>query len=185
MSEVRLTNQKLKQFRNDIQITSNVRELLIEEGGESLIKISDIKKLFVECGGSPFNYLFRYNEGNYGREGWETSDNPENFYSYYDNDKSIDKLDESELSEKMINDCLNMMNYPSIGNTIFDRIIDTKFRNDKLSETYIPFSLVMNLFFIETGVNYYIVGCKDDIDEIYNVELKWLNYFENDTIQST
>ena len=29
---------------NDIQITSNVRELLIEEGGESLIKISDIKK---------------------------------------------------------------------------------------------------------------------------------------------
>jgi hypothetical protein len=181
MSEVKVTNQLLKQFRNDVEITSNVRELLIEEGGESLIKVSNIKKLFVECGGSPFNYLLRYNDGRYGREGWETSDSPENFYSYYDDDKSIERLDESDLSEKMINDCLNMMNYPSIGNTIFERISDTKFRNDKLSETYIPFSTVLNLFFIETDGDYYIVGCKDDIDEIYNVELRWLlDYFEKE-----
>ena len=180
MSEIKITNQMLKQFKNDVQITSNVRELLIERDGEFLIKVSDIKKLFVECGGSPFSYLLKYNEGRYGLEGWETSDSPENFYSYYDNDKSIKKLDESELSEKMINDCLNMMNYPSIGNTIFERISDTKFRNGKLLETYIPFSLVLNLFFIETNGNYYIVGCKDDIDEIYNVELRWLDYFEKE-----
>ena len=180
MNEVKVTNQLLKQFRNDVQITSNVRELLIEEGGESLIKVSDIKKLFVECGGSPFDYLLTYSDGRYGREGWETSHSPENFYSYYDDDDSVIGLDESELSEKLINDCLNMMNYPSIGNTIFERISDTKFRNDKLSETYIPFSLVLNLFFIETNGDYYIVGCKDDIDEIYNVELRWLDYFENE-----
>ena len=175
MSELKIT----KQFRDGVKITSNVRELLIEEEGESLIKVSDIKKLFVECGGSPFDYLLTYNNGRYGREGWETSDSPENFYSYFSDDKSIEGLDESELSEKMINDCLNMMNYPSIGNTIFERISDTKFRNDKLSETYIPFSLVLNLFFIETD-SYYIVGCKDDIDEIYSVELRWLDYFEKE-----
>ena len=102
MNELKITNQLLKQFRDEVEITSNVRELLIEEGGESLIKVSDIKKLFVECGGSPFDYLLTYNNGRYGREGWETSDSPENFYSHYDDDKSIERLDESDLSEKMI-----------------------------------------------------------------------------------
>jgi|TARA_R110001632_G_scaffold188918_1_gene309470 hypothetical protein len=176
MNELKITNQLLKQM-GDVKITSNVRELLIDEDGDTLIKVSDIKKLFVECGGSSFDHLLTYNNGNYGREGWETSYSPENFYFYYDDDESIKGLDKSELSEKLINDCLSMMYYSSIGNTIFERISDTNFRKDKLSETYIPFSLVLNLFSIETDGDYYIVGCKDDIDEIYNVELRGLDYF--------
>jgi len=179
MNELKITNQKLKQIRDEVIITSNVRKLLIEEDGESLIRVSDIKKLFVECGGSPFYYLLTYSDGRYGREGWETSHSPYNFYSYYDDDDSIIGLDESELSEKLINDCLNMMNYPSIGNTIFERISDTKFRNDKLSETYIPFSLVLNLFSIETDVDYYIVGCSEDKEEIYSIQLEDLDYFNS------
>jgi hypothetical protein len=174
MSLLKITNEN----RKNVQITSNVRELLVNENDYSLIKISDIKKLFVECGGSPFSYLITYNDGKWGREGWEESCGSHNFYHYYDNDKSIDGLDESELSEKMINDCLNDMNYPSIGDSVFKKLTDTKFKNDKLSETYIPFSLVMDLFSIETGCDYYIVGCNEDINEIREINLNCMDYFE-------
>jgi len=44
--------------------------------------------------------------------------------------------------------------------------------NNKLTETYIPFSLVMDLFSIETQNDYYIVGCDSDIDEINCLKLK-------------
>jgi hypothetical protein len=171
----KITTNLLDDFTNHIQVTSNVRDLLKEEDGESLIKVSDLKQLFVECSGSPFDFLLSYNEGKYGREGWETSHFPENFYSYYDDDDSIKRLDESELSEKMINDCLNGMNYPSIGLTIFERL----HYFFKENEDYISFSLVMKLFFLETGGNYYILGCSNDIDEIYNLDLD-LDYFFQD-----
>ena len=78
----------------------------------------------------------------------------------------------------MINDCLNDMNYPSIGDSMFKKLTDTKFKNDKLSETYIPFSLVMDLFSIETGCDYYIVGCNEDISEIREINLNCMDYFE-------
>lgn len=177
MSLLKITNRDLKGMRKDVQITNNVRKLLIEEKGCTIIKINDIKKLFVECGGSPFNYLLKYTSN----FGWEESDNPYNFYYYFEKDSKLKLLDESELSKKMIDECLNMMNYPSIGNELFWKLTNTKFKNNKLTETYIPFSLVMDLLSIETQNDYYIIGCDSDIDEINCLKLEECKeYFEEE-----
>jgi len=179
-TENMMTNQVLKHQRENVKITESVETLLIGEGGEKLIKVSDIRKLFVEIGGSPFSYLLEYNKGLYSREGWEESEWSNNFYSSYDNDKRINDMDEDELIKLFSNEVIRLMNYPIIGETIYNGLIDVKYNNDNLSDSFIPFSLVLDLLSIETQCGYYIVGCSEDKEYILSgLDLNPMEYFES------
>jgi hypothetical protein len=70
------------------------------------------------------------------------------------------------------------MTYPSIGIRVYECITNSKNEKKELTQTYVPFSLVMDMITITTKGDYCIIGSSEDLEEIQNIQLNCMDYFE-------
>jgi hypothetical protein len=178
MEKYIITKEMLEDVRKGVVITSNLKQKLKNTSGCNFIKICEIKKLFVETGGTSFDHLFSYDEGDGLNSGvWRENWCSNLFYSHFQGEH-YRGVCETDLSKKIIQECLDRMTYPSIGIRVYECITNSKNEKKELTQTYVPFSLVMDMITITTKGDYCIIGSSEDLEEIQNIQLNCMDYFE-------
>lgn len=165
--EEQTSNQKLINWEMEtLRLTQSVKDLLVK-GDDNLtyIRFTDLIKLNVECGGSPFTYTYKYDSYN---DRWSIDKSSEGSY-YLSEDKNEDDYSNEELFDLI----LQNLNYPNLGSDLINRVknrwsykLDRSYIKDEI-EFLISWDWV--LYQIDNITNGYgddIIFSQSDLDTI-------------------
>ena len=161
------SNQKLINWEMEtLRLTQSVKDLLVKgDDNHTYIRFTDLHKLKVESGGSPFTYTYKYDSFS---DIWSIDKSSEGSY-YLSEDQNEDDYSNEELFDLI----LRNLNYPNIGSDLMNKVknrwshkLDSKYDND---ETEFLISWDWVLYQIDNITNGYgddILFSQSDFDTI-------------------
>ena len=127
--EEQTCNQKLINWEMEtLRLTQSVKDLLVKgDDNHTYIRFTDLIKLNVEGGGSPFTYTYKYDSCN---DRWSIDKSSEGSY-YLSEDQNEDDYSNEELFDLI----LRNLNFPNLGSDLIYRVKNRW--SHKLDRSYI------------------------------------------------
>lgn len=153
-------------FFKENNITHYVNSLLVEIDEVQYIDINKIKDLNYECGGSPFDYIYQYDNsyGSFKTNSFELYNLTPFAKEFYKSKLYIpDSETFSEYIKNRIDEILN--NYKG-GEVIYDSLKLKNYRYYKDNECLIPFDIVIGIFMLYTNSNMCILFHNSELDSL-------------------
>ena len=158
--------EELLYFKEN-HITNYVKDLLVEIDEVEYIDINLIKNLNYECGGSPFDYIYQYDNsyGSFKTNSFELYNLTPFAKEFYESKLYIpDSETFSEYIKNQIDEILN--NYK--GGEVIYQLLKMKKYSYYNNEYLIPFDLVIGIFMLYTENNMCILFHNNELDSLPN-----------------